>query len=217
MEKINLTLFDCDSFFTEEFAERYFSLLPAEDQGGDVLHRCGRLLLRYLLVTQGGMTREAAVKAALETNAAGKPFLPGGPAFNISHSGRLCGCALSHSGEVGFDLEMRTKDAYETAKIAARFFSDAEREVLAAGNDPAKLFYLIWTRKESLIKYHGIRFENTARTDSASLPPELCLFAGFLSQEEESYAFSLCCRRGDPVAQPLFAMPGDIFSVLSGG
>lgn len=216
MEKINLTLFDCENYGTEEFADRFFDLLPAADQNGDMLHKCGRLLLRYLLVTQGGMSREAALKAPLLTNPSGKPFLEAGPAFSISHSGRLCGCALSHSGEVGFDIQQRTRDAYETAKIAARFFSDAERQALSAGDDPAKLFYLIWTRKESLVKYHGIGFENTPRSDSAALPPELCLFAGFLSQEQESYAFSLCCRRGEAVAQPRFAMPGEIYSTLSG-
>ena len=85
----------------------------------------------------------------------GKPALPGGPHFNLSHSGDLAALAVCASHEVGVDIE--TRRPVESA-VAERFFSPAERAALSAL--PAAAweagFFNAWTRKEAVIKALGL-------------------------------------------------------------
>jgi hypothetical protein len=213
---IILSLFDCENFFTEEFSERFFSLLPKEDANGDVLSRCGRLLLRYMLVKNAFFTKEEALSLSFDKGKFGKPYISGkNIEFSISHSGRLVGCAIG-SDCVGFDLQERKLEKEKAEKLAKRFFSEWEQKALAESDDTEKMFHLIWTKKEALVKYHGVNFENSPLCDSSAIPRELCFFSGFMSQEKEGYAFSLCCKRGSAVAQPRFVMPGEILATLGG-
>ena len=216
IEIAELSLLDCENFFTEEFSEKFFSLLPEEDLNGTVLHRCGRLLLRYMLIKNRFMPKDEAISAKVEISENGKPYFRGKNFdFSISHSGRLVGCTLMSGGKIGFDLQERNNDTEKAKKLAARFFSKEEQAICEASGDYEKMFHMIWTKKEALIKYHGIRFENSERTDTARLVGELCFFSAFMAQEKESYAFSLCCKNGIGVAQPRFIMPGDILSTLT--
>lgn len=216
-ESIILSLFDCENFFTEEFSARFFKLLPQEDNGGDVLHKCGRLLLRYMLIKNEIMSKDDALTTKLSQGNFGKPYFANGDVnFSISHSGRLVGCAVSRNN-VGFDIQLRESDTEKARKLASRFFSQAEQNIIKNSDDIEKAFHMIWTKKEALIKYHGIAFENSEITDTALLSGKLCFFSGFMSQENEKYAFSLCCEKGYSVAQPRFVMPGDILSVLGNG
>ncbi len=215
IEIAELSFLDCENFFTEEFSGRFFSLLPEEDTDGDILHKCGRLLLRYMAIKSGVMSREDALKAKIEIGENGKPYFTDGDTdFSISHSGRLVGCALMRGGKVGFDLQERKIDTEKAKKLALRFFSEKEQAICESSGDYEKMFHMIWTKKEALIKYHGICFENSEISDTTKLPSELCMFSAFMSQEKESYAFSLCCKSGIGVAQPRFVMPGDILATL---
>ncbi len=215
-DKAELSFLDCENFFTEEFATRFFALLPKEDLDGDVLHKCGRLLLRYMAIKSGFMPKDEAITAKIEIGENGKPYFSGKNFdFSISHSGRLVGCALMRGGKVGFDLQERKTDPEKAKKLASRFFSKKEQATCETSGDYEKMFHMIWTKKEALIKYHGISFENSSLTDTAELSSKLCMFSAFMSQEKESYAFSLCCKTGVAVAQPRFVMPGDILATLS--
>lgn len=85
----------------------------------------------------------------------GKPFLKGvlNVYFNISHSGEWVVCALS-DGEVGIDIE-QIRDA--RLEVANRFF--AEKEICdlkkLSGELRNEYFFLLWTVKESYLKYLG--------------------------------------------------------------
>lgn len=90
-----------------------------------------------------------------------KPSLAGPDAgsrieFNLSHSGGLALLAFTRSREIGVDVEQVRQD-FDTAKIAARFFSTAEQEQLAAlpQDQRSEAFFLCWTRKEAYIKATG--------------------------------------------------------------
>lgn len=94
---------------------------------------------------------EGAVKIEYEPH--GKPRLvrPQGVFFNISHSGKWTVIALSDS-EVGVDVQqIRPVDL----RVAARFFTDSERELIENCGDGEKLFYRIWTIKEAYLKASG--------------------------------------------------------------
>jgi 4'-phosphopantetheinyl transferase len=83
----------------------------------------------------------------------GKPALPGGPPFNLSHSGGWAALAVAPV-DVGVDIEAHR--AVEPA-VAERFFSAAERAALASETGAAwtGAFFRCWTRKEAFVKAQG--------------------------------------------------------------
>lgn len=87
----------------------------------------------------------------------GKPRLAGGELkFSLSRSGDVALFALSRTLEVGVDVEATRADA-DLDRLAARFFSPAEQQALAA-LPPARrrrAGFQCWTRKEAYLKGTG--------------------------------------------------------------
>jgi 4'-phosphopantetheinyl transferase len=77
----------------------------------------------------------------------GKPVLPGGPGFSLTHAGDLVGVAV-HDGPVGLDVE-RPRPLSDLAAMAAHVRSPAETVADEAA------FFTAWTRKEALLKATG--------------------------------------------------------------
>jgi 4'-phosphopantetheinyl transferase len=77
----------------------------------------------------------------------GKPVLPGGPAFSLTHAADLVGVAV-HDGPVGLDVE-QVRPMSDLAGMAAHVCSPAETVTDAAS------FFTVWTRKEALLKATG--------------------------------------------------------------
>jgi len=95
---------------------------------------------------------------------AGKPALVGlvdSLSFNLAHSGNWGVCAVVGRGEVGVDVET-INPALNYAKLARRFFSETENQLLRACPEPRRLrcFYRIWTRKEAWLKGKGGGFSD---------------------------------------------------------
>lgn len=95
-----------------------------------------------------------------EKNRYGKPYIKNldGFHFNISHSGKWVVVAYSENN-IGVDIEKidRCKN-YENAKnLAERFFCEEERGFIFENKDLfQQRFIMIWTAKESYLKYKGI-------------------------------------------------------------
>jgi 4'-phosphopantetheinyl transferase len=85
-----------------------------------------------------------------------KPYLAGGPSFNLSHSGTVVLYAFAAAGELGVDVELADADIARE-RVAERFFSPSEVEVLRSlpTVDQARAFLACWTRKEAFIKARG--------------------------------------------------------------
>ena len=83
----------------------------------------------------------------------GKPWFPDCPGqhFSLSHSGKLCFCALSDR-PVGADIELIRPRNDSLPRYALTDREYARYETLG-GNWPA--FYTLWTRKEAWCKYTG--------------------------------------------------------------
>jgi 4'-phosphopantetheinyl transferase len=141
-------------------------LAPAERQRLAGLRRpadrepflLGRAGLRRLQAALGG-GEPAAVP--ITAGPQGKPFCPGGPQFNISHSGDLILLALHPSRPVGVDLE-RLRPVPRWRALAARMLPAGERQALerqareglgAAAQSEA--FLAAWCRLEARLKAHG--------------------------------------------------------------
>ncbi|MDR2658433.1 MAG: 4'-phosphopantetheinyl transferase superfamily protein [Spirochaetaceae bacterium] len=80
----------------------------------------------------------------------GKPYIEDGPSFSVSHSGDWVVLAVC-SKPVGIDIE-RINTSRDTDGIARRVFHPDER---AQAPGDIKMFYKIWTAKESYIKMLG--------------------------------------------------------------
>jgi 4'-phosphopantetheinyl transferase len=112
-----------------------------------------RAALRRLLADATGARPEAL---ALEAGRDGKPRLPGGPRFSVSHAGDLALVALDPARELGVDLEP-VRVVPEAADIAERWFAPEERALLrAAGADGGAAFARVWTRREAWLKGLGV-------------------------------------------------------------
>ena len=113
---------------------------------GLLRHRLGRVLGRdpaSLVFAYGPM---------------GKPFLPGGPAFNLADCKDhvLIAIAPGETVELGVDVE-RLRSVPDAAGIAERFFAPEERDAFAALPEALRdeAFLNGWTRKEAFIKATG--------------------------------------------------------------
>jgi 4'-phosphopantetheinyl transferase len=91
-----------------------------------------------------------------------KPGLSGNPIyFNITHTNGAFAFVISKYFYVGIDME-NTDRSIDFVTIINTYFSNIERNyVLSSGNNKQELFYLLWTRKEALLKAIGTGLTTT--------------------------------------------------------
>jgi len=92
----------------------------------------------------------------IETAPEGKPHLPGGPAFNLSHSGPHLLVGLMPEGCLGVDIEV-ARPMRDLEAVARRYFAPAEVEELLAlpSREREAAFFRGWVRKEAFLKATG--------------------------------------------------------------
>lgn len=97
--------------------------------------------------------------AALCLAPRGRPELPGGPAFSISHAGGWVACAAARTGFVGLDLEPAGAVA---PRVLRRVLPPSLHAPLAAGTlDPT----LAWVMIEAVVKATGLGVGAAARVE----------------------------------------------------
>jgi 4'-phosphopantetheinyl transferase len=86
----------------------------------------------------------------------GKPELPGGPRFSLSHSGETMMLAIGDT-PLGCDIEA-IDPTLDWPPLASTFFAPAETAALAAlAPEPARTaFFACWSRKEAFVKALGL-------------------------------------------------------------
>lgn len=108
---------------------------------------------RLLAARTGGLPRDLP----LTTGPHGKPALPGGPAFNLSHSGGWAALALGPADpDLALGIDIEAHRPLDPA-LPARVFTAAERAELdaLAAHDRIAGFHRGWTRKEAVLKALG--------------------------------------------------------------
>jgi len=135
-------------FLTEEEIGRADRFVTTSDRARAVV---GRATLRILLGRAMRCVNFLALH--IEVTAHGKPFLRGGPAFNLSHGGSVILLAFTDSAPVGVDIEPETAGG-AWREVSPRLHP-LERAELASAADPTATFLKIWTRKEAVAKAVG--------------------------------------------------------------
>ena len=101
----------------------------------------------FLLIRALGIRSEAEIHyGAME-----KPFAPGYPAFNLSHSGEWCILATGDTRTVGADIEEIDERHID---VAPNVYTEAELRWMA--EDPVNRFFRLWTWKEGVMKATGL-------------------------------------------------------------
>lgn len=117
-----------------------------------------RGVLRTLLSELAPSTAPEAWR--FETGERGKPIVPGGPSFNLSHTdGLVVVAASTASVNLGVDVEAIDRSS-DLDKLAQRYFSPFEaRAWMRRPHDERRdRFFDLWTLKESYMKATGLGF-----------------------------------------------------------
>lgn len=148
------------------------------------------LLLRYLRLHDARFSQDKLQN--LQYTSMGKPFLSGGPAFNISHSGELIVMATARIGSVGIDVEQIRAVKLEEFRTHVPEV-DSFRQSLVE-EDSYSSFFHHWTQKEAVAKACGTGLLKPIQ--SISVNDGKAFFAGItwyvekISLCEEGY----CCH-----------------------
>ncbi len=171
---------DFDEDFTERIkkCEKNF-FISGKRYRKNNLSLYGRALLGYILKSSYGISR-----FSYHYSENGKPYLENSDVFfSISHSGSYVLCCVSDN-EIGCDIE-RIKDY--NPKIAKRFFTEKEAELLERSENKEITFVSLWTLKESILKKEGTGISGGLDT--------YC-FADYIDKENFTaygYSFFVCC------------------------
>lgn len=113
------------------------------------------ILLHYALCRELGFPSDHKTPFSFSCEEGGKPFLTEFPDihFNLSHSGDKVCCAIGNK-PVGIDIQKHTA---VKERLAGRFFTEKDNKMLAAcgAEQKEKLFFKMWSIKESYIKFTG--------------------------------------------------------------
>lgn len=105
------------------------------------------------------MLSEKQDEIRIACNEHGKPILSDHPTlqFNLSHSGDQMLLGVSHTVQLGVDIEFIDKTT-NVMQIAKRHYAEAECQSLEGCDDNSRAaeFFEIWTRKEAYIKATGL-------------------------------------------------------------
>ena len=170
------------------------------------LYRYRRQEDRARCLAAGLMLRSVFGKEAaanIRSTETGKPVLPGGPCFNLSHSGDFV-VLLEDSQDIGVDVE---QIAPWLQPVAERVFTEKERMwLLTQPTDAA--FYRLWTGKEAIMKALGLGFRLAPESfeilpDSAG-PNLVCGYSWYLHWLEiQGHMLCTASERPEDVPVPI--------------
>jgi phosphopantetheinyl transferase len=142
------SVFADERLLADEDHQRAERFRRARDRHNFVL---GRTIIHHLVRPMG-----VSLPSAFSLGRHGKPFLPGCPSYNLSHSGSWVACAISRSALIGIDVET-FEHLQDYRDLLAITTHPAERQSIdqAAPDRQLALFKRCWTRKEAVLKATG--------------------------------------------------------------
>ena len=150
----------------------------------------------------------------------GKPFFTNSDVkFSLSHSDGCVVCALSSDkeirwpagingskrialiparpSEIGCDVEPYENRLGENAKrkVAKRYFSYKENDLIGTNDDFNRAFTRMWTAKESYVKCTGEGLGGLSKTDVTSPGENYEIFSYDIKKGRKAYSVSVCIRK----------------------
>ncbi len=120
----------------------------------------------------------------------GKPFFSDGRVFfSLAHCGNYAVCAVSET-DIGVDIELERNNS---ARLAQRFFSSEEAEMVANSHSPDEEFCRLWTLKESYIKAADLHLSDMSSFSVAHGVDGYC----FENLKFGEYTISCCAKTQD--------------------
>lgn len=123
------------------------SFLHIDDQKRFIV---GKYMLRMILSRLISLAPES-IQFKLSDHK--KPFVDAEIEFNTAHSGNIVLIAV-HKKSVGIDIEFINRN-FEYEGLISDVFSNREKLFINSGPNRSIDFYLLWTRKEALLKATG--------------------------------------------------------------
>lgn len=151
-------------------------------------YRLARTFLRSVL-TMRMNCRHADV--GIQYTDSGKPYVPDGPAFNLSHCRNLLVVAVAEpdfNGQIGVDVEPRVTNS-DCLRLADKCFTLSERQELVMfqpGKSRRNAFTRGWTRKEAMVKAIGTGLAAPLESFEISLQPCSICESGRLKSDRRS-------------------------------
>jgi len=171
-----------------------------EQLSGAAALRClaGGLLLRY------GLSRDDC--CGIRYQQQGKPYVPSGACFNLSHSGDIAALGISDS-PIGIDIEQWRAADY--LRLGKRIFHPHELECFKNTGGDEAAFFQLWTAKESYLKALGCGLTAGLKYDCCGdiSPWKICY-----PQCRENYSLA-CCHQSDEPPELRWLGIDDILSV----
>lgn len=140
----------CLTLLTEEEKERAAKFIKPPDANRFILSRGlqRRILADYLETDPNTLE--------FNRNENGKPFLKGSDLqFNVSHSHDRLLIAVTTGRLIGVDIEFR-RTGVQMDSIAERWFSPAELTFFQGSENPQRVFFELWSKKEAYVKALGL-------------------------------------------------------------
>jgi len=207
---------DCSVLENEEMYKHYYDLLPYfRKESVDRYLQKNDKFLSVGAWTLLNAALDNKIGGGLRYGENGKPYFENSSVkFNLSHSGAFAMCAVSDF-DIGCDVEM-IKDA--GMRVAKRFFYSDEITLLEnaeSEEDRKKLFFRLWTLKESFMKVTGlgfklnlsdfcVYFKNGAPKVRHAVDEREYFFKEYFINEK--YAFSACAAEKDDLPESIISV-----------
>lgn len=143
----------------------------AERAGSMATELAGRRWLRGRYATRAALCAAMGVAprdVVFGRTEAGKPFVEGGPRFNVAHSGRRALVVVAAQCEVGVDVEFVRPRLREAAILSRVVGEAAERRWASLPEDErTAAFFDEWVRFEAAVKCRGTTLAGSFGVDVA--------------------------------------------------
>jgi len=158
-------LFKLKALLSSEEIERSLRLKVKDKQEQFI---CSRGILRIIL---GSYLDKNPANLQIQSTTDGKPYLEKSEIrFNLSHSGEILLCGLSHKSQIGIDIQ-KIYPITNLETIIKNYLSEKERKYLDSQpvDQLKNHFFSIWTAKEAYLKAIGKGFQESP-TKISTLP-----------------------------------------------
>lgn len=148
----------------------------------------------------------------VKTTESGKPYLENSNVgFSVSHSGGGILVAVNSNrkvpmpclyfncgkdSSVGADIEaVGKRDSERLEKVCDKYFSDAEKLLVANALDKETAILEIWTKKEAYLKLIGVGIKGIATADTELLKKDYIFHSKKTTLEGKEFVLSVSAKR----------------------